>query len=267
MVLKLRYLTLVIDYFLLVGAFVLAYFVRVGFIFSTDFPFEPYLKSALIASAVWIASLIIFRGYSPDIRFTRLIHLLKVIIAGITATAAFGIIFYFNEKEFFSRLLLVYVFLFGTGIMMLGHIVMNYLEKTLIKKGYGNIRLLLIGSNRGVKLLISTLKKNSSPYIPVVILDGYGTSQKEVEGVPVLGKLNILEETVDKYDIDAIVQGDNIEQVVNIVHFCQQQNIDYFLLPYLLGMYQDSLKIQYMEKALITPEKSSPRHFFQKFLS
>jgi FlaA1/EpsC-like NDP-sugar epimerase len=267
MILKLRYLTIFLDYILLLGAFVLAYFVRVGFILSSDFPFGPYFVSALIAAGVWVVSLIIFRGYTPNIRFSRVIHLLKVLIAGITSTAAFGLIFYFSEKELFSRLLLVYIFLFGTTLMMLFHLLMNLLEKRFIQKGYGNIRLLIIGSNRGVKAFISTLRRNVSPYVPVAILDGYGTSQKELEGVPILGKLNMLEQVVDEYGIDAVVQGDNIEQVANIVHFCHQQDLDYFLLPYLLGMYQENLKVQYMEKALITPDKPSAGHFWEKLLS
>jgi len=267
MTLKLRYLTIFLDYFLLLGAFVLAYFVRVGFIFSSDFPFGPYFNASLIAAAAWIISLIIFRGYSPNVRFNRMIHLLKVLVSSVTGTAAFGLIFYFTEKELFSRLLLVYMFVFGSVVMISFHLCMSFLEKRLILKGYGNIRLLIIGSNRGVKMLLSTLKKNVSPYVPVAILDGYGTSQKELEGVPILGKLNILEEVVEKYHIDAVVQGDNIEQVMNIVHFCNQQGLDYYLLPYLLGMYQENLKIQYMETALITPDKDSPRRFWEKLIS
>lgn len=266
MILSLRYLTLFLDYFLLLGAFSLAYFVRVGFILSSDFPFAPYFGSAVIASALWIVSLVVFRGYTPNVRFNRLIHLLKVFISGMTGTAAFGLIFYFAEKELFSRLLLIYIFVFGSALMVLFHLLMLRIERMLVQKGYGVTRLLIIGSNRGVRSFIETLQKNRSPYVPVAILDGYGTSQKEIEGVPILGKLNILEETIDSQRIDAIVQGDNIEQVVNIHSFCQQAGLDYYLLPYLFGAYQDSLRIQYLEKALITPDKPSPRRFWEKLL-
>lgn len=258
MILRLRYLTIFVDYFLLIAAFALAYFVRVGFIFSSDFPIEPYFRTAMIAAAVWIVSLVIFRGYSPNVRFNRLIHFLKVLIAGVTATAAFGLIFYFAEKVLFSRLLLIYMFVFGTGVMMLFHLMMLSVERQLIKKGYGIHRLLIIGSNRGVRSFIESLKKNQSSYVPVAILDGYGTSQREIEGVPVLGKLNILEETVEKYHIQAIAQGDNIEQVVNIHSFCFQHGLDYYLLPYLFGAYQGQLQVSFLEKPVIHPMKQPP---------
>jgi FlaA1/EpsC-like NDP-sugar epimerase len=267
MILKLRYLTLLLDYFLLQGMFVLAYLLRVGFVWSSDFPFEPYFWTSLAAGLVWLASLLIFRGYNPSIRFTRWIHIMKVIVAGLTGTALFGLIFYFGQQSLFSRLLLGYIFCLGTVGMLLFHLLMQWIENTLIRKGHGNIRTLIIGSNRGVKAFIAELKKNHSPYVPVAVLDGYGTKQKEIHGVPVLGKLNILEETVDEYDIHAIVQGDNVEQVVNIVHFCDKNQLDYFLLPYLLGMYQDSLRVQMIEKPVIAPARPGGRSWTEKLLS
>lgn len=258
MILRLRYLTIFVDYLLLLGAFTLAYFVRVGFIFSTDLPFSPYLTSAFLAAALWILSVIIFRGYSTAVRFSRPIHLMKVLVAGLTGTAAFGLIFYFSEKALFSRLLMVYIFVFGGLAMLMVHFLMLAVERSLIRRGYGITRLLMIGSNRGVKSFIASLKANDSSYLPVAILDGYGTSQKDIAGVPVLGKLNILEEVVDRYQIHAIVQGDNIEQVVNIHSFCLQHGLDYYLLPYLFGAYQGQLQVSFLEKPVIHPMKQPP---------
>jgi FlaA1/EpsC-like NDP-sugar epimerase len=258
MIPKLRLVTLVADYFLLLGAFILAYFVRVGFIFSTDLPFFPYLFSSFLAAALWILSLIVFRGYSTAVRFNKPIHLMKVLVAGLTGTAAFGLIFYFSEKALFSRLLLVYIFAFGILAMLITHLLMLTIERSLIRRGYGITRLLVIGSNRGVKSFIASLKANDSSYLPIAILDGYGTSQKDIAGVPVLGKLNILEEVVDGYQIQAIVQGDNIEQVVNIHSFCLQHGLDYYLLPYLFGAYQGQLQVSFLEKPVIHPMKHPP---------
>lgn len=266
MIVKLRYLTFFLDYLVLMVAFTAAYFARVGFLFSTDFPFLPYFYTALLASGVWISSLMVFKGYTPTVRFTRVIHHVKIMVAGFTGTAAFGILFYFTQKTLFSRLLLLFIFLFGCTLLSSFHLALRQLEIFLIKKGYGNIRLLIIGSNRGVKSFIESLKQSPSPYIPVAILDGYGTSQKEIVGVPVLGKLNILEEAIDRYHIDAIVQGDNIEQVINIVHFCEQHELDYYLLPYLLGMVQDHLTIRTLEKPLITRKRTGPISSLEKLL-
>ena len=266
MILKLRYLTIFVDYILLIAAFVLAYFFRVGLIFSSDLPFENYFYVALITALVWIGILLVIRGYNPSVRLTRPIHILKVFVAGLSATAVFGLIFYFTQLALFSRLLLVYIFLFGSMAMILFHLLMQYIEKKLIKKGYGNIRLLIIGSNRGVKSFVDELRKNTSPYVPVAVLDAHGTSQKEIFGVPILGKLNILEKVIDEYKIDAIVQGDNIEQLINIHSFCQQQGLDYYLLPYLFGAYQGQLQVKILEKPVIAPDKRGKVSIFESLL-
>ncbi len=266
--LKLRYITLISDLVLLIGAFVLSYGLRVGWVWSTDLPFQPYFISASAAALGWILVLLSFRGYNPDVRFTRPVHLLKVTIAGVTGTALFGLIYYFVQKEFFSRLLLVYIFAFGTGLMVLFHLFMQHMEKRLILSGIGITKVLIIGSHRGVEAFIQKLQRNSSRYVPVAILDGYGTKLKEISGVPVLGKLNILEDTIEQHDIGAIVQADNIEQVVNILHFCEQQSLEYYLLPYALGSYhQDGLSVKRIEQPLITPGTGKKRSLWEHLLS
>ena len=49
---------LLTDIVLFVGAYVCAYFLRVGFILSTDFPIDRYLQTVLVISPVWMAVMI-----------------------------------------------------------------------------------------------------------------------------------------------------------------------------------------------------------------
>lgn len=264
MILRLRIATMVLDALLVILAFLLAYAARVGFIDSTDFPFQPYMWSAVVTAFIWVGVLVVFRGYSTQRRLTELNQLLKVAVAGLTGTALFIGVFYFTQKVVFSRLLLVYSSLFGITLMVLFHVAVTWLEKSLIRKGYGNVRLLIIGSNRGVKHFIQLLKKNVSVYQPVAILDGYGTSQTEVAGVPVLGKLNILEKTVDDYHIDAIVQGDNLEQIINIILFCQNHRMNYFLLPDVMNMSHHQLEVKMCETPVIVVNRAGSESWLQK---
>ena len=57
-------LWLLTDAVLLVGAYAAAYFLRVGFIVSTDFPLNLYLQTVIIITPVWLlvlAELGVFR--------------------------------------------------------------------------------------------------------------------------------------------------------------------------------------------------------------
>ncbi|MDF2378975.1 MAG: hypothetical protein P1V18_01990 [Candidatus Gracilibacteria bacterium] len=266
MIRNLRLITLFVDYLLVITAFMLAYWARVGMIDSTDFPFTPYMWSAVITGLVWVGVLMVLRGYSRQQRLTETNQLIKVLLAGLTGSALFIGVFYFAEKVVFSRLLLVYSSVFGISLMLIFHVLMTLFEKKLIKQGTGVTRALIIGSNRGVKRFINKLKKNTSPYIPVAILDGYGTKLEEISGVPVLGKLNLLEKVVDEHQIDVIVQGDNIEQVLNISSFCKKNALDHYILPYLLGVYQDNVDIVTIEQSLIYTPFSNSRHWVDRFI-
>lgn len=259
MVVKLRLITIFSDFLLLIAAYSFSYFLRVDFIFSTDLPFKPFLGTAFFSAFVFIITMLLLRGYHPQLRFMNLPHILKILVSSGTATAAFGITYYFVQKAYFSRLLLVYLFFFGFTTILLLHLFMEWLEKHLIIKGFGRIPVLLIGTNRGVESFVNALINNRSPYFPIGILDGYGTSKKELNGVPVLGKLNRLEEVIEEHNVQAIVQGDQIEQVINLVHFCKQRGLSYYLLPYLLGMVQERMKIEQLELPVMSLE--SPAEF------
>ncbi len=251
----LRVITILLDMPVLLLAFSLSYFLRVGFIFSTDLPFFQFFSTGILSAGVWTGSLIVLRGYRLSARLHQASHLAKILMAGLLATAAFGLIFYFVEREFFSRLLLLSLFFLGTTFMSLFHIAMQNLEHHFLKQGRGVTRLLAIGTNRGVHSFLRVLQESHSPSVVVAILDGYGTGEKEIAGVPVLGKLNQLESVVREKRIEGIIQGDNIEQTINLVQFCERHRLRYYLLPSVLGVYQDQLSIQLLEKPLITLAK------------
>ncbi|NJP03788.1 hypothetical protein HC823_00715 [Candidatus Gracilibacteria bacterium] len=52
-----------LDFILVYGAFLLAYFVRVGWIFSTDFPFPLFAGLSAIGAIVWIVFLLFTKNY------------------------------------------------------------------------------------------------------------------------------------------------------------------------------------------------------------
>lgn len=235
------------DYVALLFAFALSYFIRVKWIFSTDFPFWPYFRIALIVSLVWVGFFVIFRLYALNRRTDTREHTFRLFLVNVLGTGTFLLFFFMFRKLIFSRLILVYCFLISTLLLLVTHYVSEKLRSFYSKKSIGISRVLIIGTNRSAEKLLSTLRTLSSKHRPVAILDGYGSGKKEVAGVPVLGKLNILESTVDTYHIDEIIQVDNIEQALNIITFCQQRGIKYAMLPSLLGVFHDQIGVENME--------------------
>lgn len=252
-----------VDYIALIIAFALAYFVRVGFIFSTDFPFTPYFRVSLLVSLAWVGFFTVFRLYALEKRTDTREHVLRLLLINLLGTGTFLLFFFTFRKLLFSRLILVYVFLISTLFLVLIHYFAQKIRGLYSQKSIGISRVMIIGSNRSAEKLIQSLKSLSSKHRPIVILDGYGSSKKEVAGVPVLGKLNILESTVNEYHIDEIIQVDNIEQALNLITFCQQRGLKYAMLPSLLGVFYDQIEVEHMEFQPVVRLKDRKKRFFE----
>jgi hypothetical protein len=74
-----------------------------------------------------------------------------------------------------------------------------------------------------------------------------GTSEKEVEGVPVLGKLPKLEEALTKMGITHLIQASDLEQSLNLLGMCRTHGLHYLLLPSVLGMIERDQRIESLE--------------------
>ena len=232
-----------LDFILILVSFCLAYFVRVGFIFSTDFPFNQYLPVVVVSSILTLIFAFLIKTYKEDQKVLSLHHFLRTGFSSILQTALFALFFYFFYQSIFSRLILVYIAFFSLFLVYGGHVIFDKFARSLYTKGRGGVvRTLLIGTNREAQKLIEFLQTNQSQHYVVAILDGYGSSLKEISGIPVKGKLNKLEAIIKEDKIEQIIQVDNLEQAMNILNFAQQHKLKYILTPSVLGAYHQNLK-------------------------
>ena len=111
----------------------------------------------------------------------------------------------------------------------------------------GVYRTLIIGSNRPAEAIVKMLVDKKPHIKPVAIINAHGGHQKEISGVPVVGKMNHFEKTVDEYKIDIILQVDHLEQSLNIINFALSRDIKYFMPPELLGVFQGNQMIEEIE--------------------
>ena len=56
-------LWLITDALVFVGAYALAYFIKVGWIFSSDLPFETFASAVLITTAGWLIVMMTMRNF------------------------------------------------------------------------------------------------------------------------------------------------------------------------------------------------------------
>jgi FlaA1/EpsC-like NDP-sugar epimerase len=254
------------DLLIFITAYILAYFVRVGWIFSSAFAFNTYLKVTLIVAPFWLGLLISTRTFALLRKQMSKRTLAYIIYACLGTTALFALTYYFLFGLFFSRLLLVYAFVFSVVLTWAWHLLFGFISRLLMRGKNPTYPTLIIGTTREAADLIRNLQKNHSPLAPVAILDGRGSKEKEIEGVPVEGKLNKLEETITKYGITHIIQCSDLEQSINLLSACRNRNITYMLLPSVLGMIENDERIDTLEGKQVTsvrPKDSILGWFFR----
>ncbi len=228
-------LWLVSDVLLFLGTYVAAYFLRVGLILSTDFPMDKYLQIALLMSPLWIGVMLtlgVFRLTRIQTSVRNLRHLLFSCVMGLSL---FTLGYYFVHGAFFSRLLLVYAGILNVLAVAVWHAAFDQWQRRLLRKDPPAYPLLIIGANRPAEKMVSLLEQRQSPFKPVAVLDSRGTPLKDLAGVPVLGKLNKLEEVIKEKRITHLLQCADLEHTINLVSLCRQHGITYMLLPSVLG--------------------------------
>ncbi len=257
---------LLTDLLLFVAVYATAYFIRVGFIFSTDFPFDRFLVAVLLVAPAWLAMLIGTRTFAL-LRAQRSPRTLAYIaFAGIGGAALFSLTYYFLFGAFFSRALLATALILSIVCTWIWHLAFGFVSRSLMRSEPATYPTLIVGATREATSLIRALQEKQNPLKPVAILDGKGTKEKTIEGVPVLGKLNKLEETLESHKITHLIQCSDLEQSMNLLSACRKRGISYLLLPSVMGIVERDEKVEILEGRQLTvvrPHAPLWQWFFQ----
>ena len=160
----------------------------------------------------------------------------------------FVLIYFYNRELFFSRLIPVYAFIISFVLLFINNLIFRkfYSIKT-IRENYWK-RTLIIWANQSAENLIKNLLKNGSIRQVIWIIDAYWTKKKEIMWIKVLWKMNKFEQVINKYNVDEIIQADNQEQTLNIVTFCENRWISYYLIPSLSSwLFHENLEVYYLD--------------------
>lgn len=243
----LKVLQIVVDALLILGGFALAYFLRIGFIFSNDFPFEKYILIAALTTPLSLVFMFFIRAYKLSQQILSWRHLQRLTFVALESVFVFMLIYYFSYREFFSRLILVYAFVLILASTFLWHLLFRWILKKASDKEMGVYRTLIIGSNRPAEAIVKLLVDEKSHIKPVAVINAHGGSKKDLHGVPIVGKMNLFEKTIAEKDIDIILQIDHLEQSLNIINYALSNNIKYLMPPELLGIFQGQQMVEEIE--------------------
>lgn len=245
-------LWLLTDLLLFTGTYALAYFLRVGWIFSTDFPFEQFIAITAIVAPAWLLVLATTRTFALTRSQPTLHNAAYITYSALVGIALFTLAYYFQYEQFFSRMLLLLAFVLSATTVWAWHVAYSALMRRILRKDPAVFPTLIIGITRESKKLIERLNARKHPLKPVAILDGRGAKEEEVDGVPVRGKLNKLEDILEEEGITHLIQCSDLEQSLNLLSACRKRRCTYLLLPSVLGIVERDERVDTLEGQPVT---------------
>ena len=259
-------LWLISDVLLFIATYAVAYFIRVGWIFSSDFPFDQFLTAVVLAAPLWLLGMIVTRTFALTRNQSDVRNIAYIVFNGLIGIAVFTLTYYFLYTAFFSRLLLIYAFVMQVVVVWAWHVAFDELMRRKLRRDPPFYPTLIVGVTRKSRELIKRLNRRKSPLTPVAVLDGTGVKDTEIDGVPVLGKLNKLEETLREKKITHLIQASDLEQSLNLLSACRANNITYMLLPSVLGIVERDERVESLEGysvTMVSPESQKWGWFFR----
>lgn len=254
-------LWIVSDLAFFVELYALAYFIRVGFVFSNAFPFAPFIRVAAIVSPIWLLVLITTRTFTLTRNQWTLRNGAYIAYAALVGVSLFSLAFYFLYKDTYqglSRLLLLEAFVLTSVLVWGWHILFDLLKRILLRRDPPSFPTLIVGATREARLLLERMEESRNPLKPVAILDARGVKETSIAGVPVRGKLDKLEDILASEGITHLIQTSDLEQTINLLSACRKRGITYMLLPSVLGIVEKDGRVDMLEDlpvTVVTPKR------------
>ena len=219
-----KLLLLCVDILMLYTSFSLAYLTRLGTLTHSKFLFEPYIKMAGIMIIIWIILLGAAGRYS--IKEKSLYEdFLTIVLSSLSASALFPLLFYFKQDLFFSRGIIVLLFIFSVLFLFSISFIYKKIVKYHASKNIGISRMLVIGAGKNSEKIIKNLLETNSIHKPVAILTPYGSKKKEIAGIKIMGKLDSLEKIFVQENIQELFLCEAVEHSENLASFCQNKGV------------------------------------------
>ena len=156
-----------LDFVLLILSGVLAYFLRFkSFVVQYrpivfELPFSLFFKILLAVS--FFALIVLF--FSGVYSFQR--RKLRYKISKVFSACSFFVLilivaFFFNQRLFSSRFMVIFFWVFSLVFLSLERVALNFIYSNLVKKGIIQVRAVMIGNNDNSHKLIREFQENKS---------------------------------------------------------------------------------------------------------
>lgn len=236
-----------VDFVAIVGAFGLAYIIRVkldGRPVPNPIRALLFLKIFLVLLPVWIFIFAILGLYSLSNLRGRLDEWSKVFIGVSAGTAFLVMLDFFSRAPIFpSRSVPIYGYILSIVFVIFVRSIIRLIRQFLYRFDYGIHRVLLVGSGPiAESIYLATSDTNRSGYKVVAVLDTMRINPKRFHGTRIIKSLDELGRT----RVDEILQADSAlpqDEVLELINYANNHQITYRFVPNQFGLFATNSRI------------------------
>lgn len=228
-----------VDILMIATSFVLAYYMRVGLESVPEFasiPIYEYLKLSIYLIPVWIFIYAIDGLYDTHVGRGLFDIFKRVFISNSVAILILSLGIFFAKSLFFSRLILIFIWLFSIILVMVGRIVTKSVQLYLLQFGIARRNVLLIGNNETAEFVAAEIRKN--PQLGLKIVGIINGEDHQGNVLRRLGSVSQIESVVKKYKVDDIILVETRlprKTISEIVQYCTNSNLSFKFIPDILA--------------------------------
>jgi exopolysaccharide biosynthesis polyprenyl glycosylphosphotransferase len=221
-------LSLPVDFLAVLMSFWGAYWLRVNLPIREIIylqPFVEFISFALWASLLWVMVMALFGLYSFKGCKTTLSLFARVFTASSVALAILIIVLFLTKTTFFSRLIIVYVWVLTPIFLLIGRNLLGFVRHWFQYSGAGVEKVIIVAKDKVAKILEDYVKSQTP-------------SQK------LLAVLEIIDwEQIKK--ADKVILGAELgkEDMLKLIRFCEEKGIALQYIPSLTGLYTSQMTI------------------------
>ena len=228
-----------VDILMVAASFVIAYYLRFGLDASTELStisiFE-YSHLSLYIIPLWIIIFALNDLYNTHIGKGLFNTFKRVFISNSVAILFLVLGIFFAKSLFFSRLILIFIWLLSIILVMFGRIIIKSLQFYLLRFGIGRRNVLLIGDNEVAEFITREIRKNSSLGLKIVgVINGEHLSKNSLK---IIGALSDIENISKRYQIDEIILAETRlprKKITDLIQFCANSNLTFKFIPDILA--------------------------------
>lgn len=170
-------------------------------------------------------------------------------------------LFLINKTPSIDQIIYLYFIVFI--LIIVGEIIFEISQKIASIKE----RVVIVGYDAGSHTILESIRDRvKNPKNIVGIIDNNISKGKEVDGIPVLGKILDIETIVKENNIQGILQIGHFEQATNMIVFSRANNLVYRALPVASETYAKNMKEESFDGLITMRLESTPLYGFNVFV-